>query len=195
VVDQASRQTQRLNQTQQLWASAYNVEGRTDKTVQALALGRNFRINIAKALEAACASAKLFLEGVKAHAGLMTTVDWIGLGPEVVHAITAAYGALVESMLPLDYIACVMLSGHPDGVPEKDLRVEVEKFLKNPKAKKLPWYLGISARTVRAAVDATKQADWFPRLLERLRKDDWLVNGDKILKFKSRNMELGIKFA
>lgn len=194
MVDQANRQTQRLDQIKQLWTSAYTVEGSADKTVQALALGRNFRINIAKALEAACASAKLFLEGVKAHAGLLTTVDWIGLGPEVVHAITAAYGALVESMLPLDYVACVLLSGHPGGMTGKNLRLEVEEFLKKPKAKNLPWYLGLSARNVRAASEATKQPDWFPRLLERLRKDDWLIIGGDTLKFKSRDMVLGFKF-
>jgi hypothetical protein len=79
-----------------------------------------------------------------------------------------------------------MLSGHADGLTEQDLRLDVEKFLKNPKAKKMPWYLGVSARNVRAVIDATKQAEWFPRLLERLREDDWLINGNKILKFKRR---------
>jgi hypothetical protein len=190
-----NKQTERLSEVKKLWAAAYTIQGPTDKTVQALALGRNFRINIAKALEAAYASAKVFLEGVKIHAGLMTTVDWIGLGPEVIHAFTAAYGALVESMLPLDYVACVVLSGYPNGVTEKDLRQEVEKFLKNPKAKKLPWYLGMSERNIRSAADSTKQADWFERLLDRLRKDDWLTVTGATLKFKSRNIELGIKFS
>jgi hypothetical protein len=195
VVDQAAIQTQRLNQIKQLWTSAYTVEGRQDKTVQALALGRNFRINVAKAFEAACASAKLFLDGVKAHAGLMTTADWIGVGPEVVHAITAAYGALIETMLPLDYVACVLLSGHPDGLGKEDLRLEVVTFLKNPKAKNLPWYLGMSSSSIRDAIDKTKQADWFERLLDRLRRDDWLIDDGKVLKFKTRNVELGFKFS
>jgi len=177
-----------------LWQNAYERVAATDKTVQALFRGVNIRINLAKALEAAAATAKAFLEGAKAYAGDLSGTDWIGLGAEAIHAITATFGALVEAMLPLDYVACMLLSGHPQGITQQDLQKEIEAFLKNPKAKRLPWYLGVSKSRVGNAADAARTKDWFPQLLERLRKDDWLIESGDRLQFRSRNFQLGLKF-
>jgi len=41
----------------------------------------------------------------------------------------------------MNYVACMLLSTHPDGSAPDQLQREIEAFLKDPKALKLPWYL------------------------------------------------------
>jgi hypothetical protein len=187
---------EKLNQVAQLWKDAIiETGGSSDKTVKGLGLGRNFRINVAKALNAAYSTIKVVKEGIKAHAGDLANVDWLGMGSDAIKAITSIYEALVESMPPLEYVACVILSGHVDGVEPGPLRAEIEEFLKDPKSKKLPWYLHMSKGLIQNAQNSAKAKDWFDHLVTDLRKDDWLVESGAILKYKSRNFEFGFKLS
>jgi len=195
VANQDDPRVQQFQEIARLWEEAYHTERRHDKTEQALAFGRNFRINIAKALEAAYATTKVIMGAAPLSAGHFAAVDWLGLGGEALHAVTSAFAALVESMLPLNYVACVILSGHPQGLTEDELRTEIVSFLENPKATKLPWYLWMSKSYIRDAKKALKAEGWSSHLLSDLREGDWLIENGSLLKFKPRNFELGFKFS
>lgn len=186
--------SQELHRVSQIWAQAYEEEGGPkDKTVQILILGRNIRVNVAKALEAAFSTIKMIPEAVKAHAGQLGAIDWIGLGVEAMNVISSTYAALVESMPALEYVACVVLSGHPQGLEQVQLQAEIENFFKMTGSADLPWYLHLSKARIAEAFNATKSPRWMEHLMDDLHEHDWLNEDGNLLKFKNRNFTWGFK--
>jgi hypothetical protein len=156
-----------------------------DKQIQALLLGRNVRINVAEAFKAAWTTAKIYLTSKKIIlTGITSPAEVIGITADVYNLIVTTLDALQESMLPLDYTACVVLSSAPDGMTEQEFEQQLTQFLASGEAAGLPWYLGLTSSRLHDAHTAFQVRNGFTRLMDRLWENDWLIEEGGKVKFK-----------
>jgi hypothetical protein len=137
---------------------------------------------------------KAVMKGITAaHAAPVAWFLWAEAGAEGIAAVFAIFTALVQRMRPIDYVTAVVLAAHPDGIGEAQLRQEVEEFLNDTKAADFSWQLGMNESLARRAKEVATDPDWFPDSLKELDKAGFLDPQGAVLKFKSRNFEIGWK--
>jgi hypothetical protein len=189
----AERERERI---QALWIKAADRGTPPSEQATALALGFgvNFRLHLGEALIAAWETAKAVVTGTAAAHAPFAWWAWTETAAEVAAAAHAIFSSLVERMRPIDYITAVVLSAHPEGLTEAQLRKAVEDFLKDPKAAEYAWHLGMNASRVKRAKEVSGTSEWFSDAVKQLQKDDFLVRQGDTLTFKSRNFEVGWKF-
>jgi hypothetical protein len=180
---------------QALWAKAaepINPQP-AQSAAQALAFGVNFRINLVEALRAAWETSKVVVKATAAAHVPFVWTAWLEVAAEAVGAAQAIFSSLVQRMRPIDYITGVILSAHPEGLTEKALQQAVEGFLNDKNASEFAWHFGMNPARVKRAKEVLAAPDWFADVLKQLRKDEFLEQQGDILKFKSRNYEVGWK--
>jgi hypothetical protein len=135
-----------------LWQSEVAVEVTPGTAEQAQAIGRNFRLDLGKALAAVAATATAI--STAARAAAWDPIAVFGLPAAAFAAILAGIAAVCEKMDKAQYVACVVLAEHPEGLTKADFEKNLRKFLDDAKGKSFPWYLGLTEERLNAAVDA-----------------------------------------
>jgi hypothetical protein len=124
------------------WADS--VEKTRDAQTQALIGGLNFRVNVAKAFRAAWTTAKICFTAKKiALTGSVGPADIIGIATDIYTAVVSTLDALRERMHPLEYTACIVLSGSHDLTPT-EFEQQLTEFLVAGSHADLPWYIGLT---------------------------------------------------
>jgi hypothetical protein len=103
----------------------------------------------------------------------------------------ATLDALRERLRKSTYAACVVLSGHPDGLTPSELESELKAFVASADAAKLPFYMGFTENflsNVRKEIDSPRA---FETILEDLHKGKWVTESDDRLFFKERHFVWG----
>jgi len=159
---------------------------------QALAFGLNFRVHIIKALQAAWETAHVAIR-IIADQGAFDPATWLEISAEVFGAAHTIFASLVQRMRPIDYISCVILSAHPQGMTGTELQEAVTSFLAKPDQKQFSWYLRLSDGPLERAKDVTNGRDWFPAVLQSLRKYEFLDEDQGTLNFHPRHYTVGWK--
>jgi hypothetical protein len=174
---------------------ARSVQITADPQVQALIGGMNVRLNFTEALRAVAAAAHACIAGAKAVASQGADVYSVfEAGAQGFHAAVSAIAAVVEKMSALEYIACVLLSEHPNGLDQGAFEQEINKFLNSADRKEFPWYVGINEnKVVEAKEDLTN--DGIAALVDHLKKSGFLEQSDTMLKFTPRHFTWGIQLS
>jgi hypothetical protein len=154
---------------------------------QALAFGLNFRVHVVKALQAAWETAHVAIKTIAAAHVPFDPVTWLEISAEIFGAAHTIFSSLVQRMSPIDYISCVVLSAHPEGMTDIELQNAVKSFLDDPNQDQFSWYLRVSDDTIARAKAVLGGKNWFPELLESLRDAKFLDEDQEKLKFHPRN--------
>jgi hypothetical protein len=162
-----------------------------ESTAQALAFGVNLRIHLGHALLAAWETSKAVVKGTAAAHAPFAFWLWAEVAADAVGAAYAIFSSLVQRMRPIDYITSVILSVHPKGLSEGELRQEVEKFLGDPRAAEYAWHFAMSESRVQRAKEVLGSPNWFDLVLVKLTEADFLERQGSTIKFKSHNYEIG----
>jgi hypothetical protein len=186
-------ETPEAKRVRALWEGAALPVDAPSEQASGLALGFrvNFRVNLLKAFQAAWETTRLAISATKVAHAPFDPVGWLEVGAELVSAVEAIFASLVQRMRPIDYVACVVLSNHDDGLQPDGLRAEIERFLADPEPFQFAWYLGMSGELVRRAREVIAGSRWFEQVLEQLRKADFLKEEQGKLWFKPRNFTVG----
>jgi len=160
-------------------------------TAQALALGVNFRIHLIKAFQAAWETSKVIVKGTAVAHAPFDIFAWLDVGIDLVGAVEAIFAALVQRMRPIDYVTCVILANHPNGMTPDELSGAVRDFLSGTRADEYAWYLGMNQSRVTRAKEVLANEDWFETVLEKLRETEFLDERQKKLLFRSHDFNLG----
>jgi hypothetical protein len=124
--------------------------------------------------------------------GTLHPTEVLGIASDVYNIIVTTLDALREKMHPLEYTACVVLSSSPDGMTHQEFEKELTNFLVSGKGKDLPWYVGCTSGLLQDALAALQVKDGFTKLMDLLRKNDWLLEQEGKVKFKPRNFTWGV---
>lgn len=188
---QQSGEAQRLTT---LWEKAAVPEAPPPDQIgaQALAFGVNFRINLREAFKAAWETAQVAVKFTAAIHVPFDPVIWLEVGAEFLSAAQTIFSSLVQRMLPIDYVACVVLA-NSQGMKEIDFQREVVGFLNGANLSDFSWYLGMNDDIVRRAKEVLGNANWFTQVLTRLQQSDFVEDQQGTLKFKSHNFTIGWK--
>jgi hypothetical protein len=183
------------NRLKSLWEEAAEPVNPSpeEATAQALAFGVNFRIDLGKALLAAWETSKFVVKATATAHVPFAWFGWLEVGAEFVGAVSTIFASLVQRMRPIDYVTCVVLSNHSQGLTETELRKAVEDFLNDRKVADFSWYLGMNEGLIRRAKEVLAAKDWLAEVLEQLRKTDFLDERQGKLKFKSHHYNIGWK--
>jgi hypothetical protein len=73
------------------------------------------------------------------------------------------------------------------------LRLEVEKFLNEPKLAEFAWYMSVSESRVSRAKEVASQAGWIKGVVEELKEAELLQERGGDLVFQSCNFTVGWK--
>lgn len=160
---------------------------------QALAFGVNFRINIIKALQAAWETAEVAIKTIAATHVPFDPVTWLDISAEFFGAAHTIFSSLIQRMSPMDYIACVVLSAHQEGMTEIEFQDALKSFLDHPNQDQFSWYLRLSDDAITRAKDVLRGKNWYQDLLKSLRELKFLNENQGKLKFHSRNYTVGWK--
>jgi hypothetical protein len=186
------------NRIKALWDQAIEPIGppQEQTTAQALGFGINFRVDLGRALVAALETGQVVASATAAIHDPMNIFAWFGVGAEFVAACGSIFASLVQRMRPIDYVTCVVLAKHSQGLTKSELQKSVEEFLEDPKSAQFSWYLGLNEGLIRRAREVLAAKDWLSEVLTQLRKEHFLDEGDAgILKFKSQHYSIGWKRA
>ncbi len=131
------------------------------------------------------------IKGTAAYHAPFDIGSWLDVGAELVAAINAVFASLVQRMRPIDYVTCVVLAHHSDGLTRDDLQKAVIDFLNDPDASPFAWYFAMTEDRVRRAKEVIESQRWFETVLENLRKDNLFEERENKLVFRSRNLTVG----
>lgn len=163
----------------------------TDREVKALIAGLNFRVDVFKAFKAVWYTTKVCVKTAGCVlAGTTSPVEVLEIAYGTYQAVTSTIQALVERMTPLEYTACVYLSSVPEPITSSEFQSQLTAFLVSGKVAELPWYMAMTRNRLEASLKDLEVPDGFDDLLTKLRKNDWLVEENGKLKFKSRHYKL-----
>lgn len=182
-----------LKALQGAWEEVAIKEAVKDPNTQALLGGMNVRVNAFKALRAVYLAAKLYLKGKLALAtGSHGPEEVASLGKLLFDLAMTTLDALREQLRKSTYAACVVLSGHPDGLTPSELESELKAFVALADAAKLPFYMGFTESFLSNARKEIESPRAFDVILEDLRKGKWVTESDGRLFFKERHFVWGV---
>ncbi|QEL15537.1 hypothetical protein [Limnoglobus roseus] len=165
-----------------------------DPNVQMFGRGGNFRFGVGPALKAMYNAAKgVFNVNKAVLAGQIMPWEVLEIAENTYSAVTNAFKAVYESMDPLHFVACVVLSGSKAGLTETELQTELKTFLANPEKKgQRAWFLGLSKARMVAAKTKLDTTVPFTALIEQLHKAKWVKPAGKRWKVVEKNIDWNV---
>lgn len=172
-----------------LWRDAVTIE--RDAQTKALIAGMNFRLNLAKAFEAAYKTAKAYLKtkqfalsgGTDLMAGIEAAQSGIG-------AVACALNAFAEQVHELVYVGCMVLSESPDGLEVAAFEQRLREFLDQSRDQAFPWYTGLTTTRLAAARDAL-DGQSIDALVTRMETDGLVTRTGTKITYTPKNFVLG----
>jgi hypothetical protein len=173
-----------------LWQSAVQETPGTAEQMQAF--GRNFRLDLGKALAAVAATATAI--STAARAAAWDPIAILGLPAAAFAAISAGIAAVCEKMDKAQYVACVVLAEHPEGLTEVDFEKNLRNFLDDAKGKSFPWYLRLTEDRLQAAADALgpPNKSGMGDLIKGLKHDKYIEEKDRRFHYAVPDFKLGL---
>jgi hypothetical protein len=185
-------QTPEGKRLQELWQPV--TESLVPQTAaKAAFMGVNLRVNLLEALNATWKTAEVAIKSAVAMHTPFDLAEWLGIGVEAISAVRSIYSSLVQYMPPINYVAYVILSKTPQGLPENTLKLEIEKFLNDPSSANFEWYLGMRKGLLDQARKATELKTWFETVMQKLKNDEMIGRDGGVVKFKPRNFIFDMK--
>ena len=181
---------QTRNHLAKQWQAA--VQDAPASAEQMQAFGRNFRLDLGKALAAVGATATAISTATRAAA--WDPVAMFGLPAATFAAVSAAIAAVCEKMNKAHYVACVVLAEHPEGLTKQEFEKNLRAFINNAKGKSFPWYLGLSEDRINAAAEALGPSEktQMDDLIKGLKHEKYVKEKDRRFYYAVPNFKLGL---
>ena len=186
-------QTAEGKRLQGLWQQV-SVSLEPQTPAKAAFMGVNLRVNLLEALHATWETAAVAIKTAVALHTPFDLAEWLGIGVEAISAVRSIYSSLVQYMPPINYVAYVILSKTPQGLPEVALKSSIETFLADPSSANFEWYLGMRKGLLDQAKKATELKTWFETVMQKLADDQMIERRtDGVVTFKPRNFVFGMR--
>jgi hypothetical protein len=166
--------------------------GEVGQNPQALLWGTNVRISVKGVLAAAWRSTVLFLKVKKVLVlGLNDPIEAFDLGDSAFGAATAVLDACRQRLSPLAYFAALILSKESNGLVRSDLPSAVRSLAEDVERgdADLPWYLFVTRKRARIALEALQKDSTAARAITELQVNDLATSDGDRITFHPLNIE------
>ena len=173
------------------WTAAVSITPVSPDSVERfIVFGVNVCVRFPEAFVAAYEMIKAGKSVVEASA---TQVLWPIAVWDCYRAARSVFSALVENMIPLNYVTAVILSRHKEGTDAATLEKEVNEFLDDPGTMTFGWHLSMTPDKV-AQAGGGRYDGWFADVIPDLESKGFLTRNDTRLVPVQKNVEWKIVF-
>jgi hypothetical protein len=153
-----------------------------DPNTMGIAFGVNIRVHVKELFSSVWNTIKSVLKTKQAILS-PDPLSIMDISADIFAAITASMSAFWETMQPLKYLSCAVISASPNGIKKEQFKEEFEKLINlDPDSlAKMPWYLGINKKRIEKAKNAYKQITDVQDIIDALSEEKRIkINGDLI---------------